>query len=138
MWKSMFIKSDNPHMRLPLGAIGELLLEGPALARDYYHNITATSDAFVTGLRWAPKDARFYRTGDIVRSNNDGTFTFLRRQDHQIKFHGMRIELVEIEAKILSLQLRPLQDVCVEVADIYSKQALVAFCKTPSSRRGAE
>jgi len=38
-----------------------------------------------------------YRTGDIVRLEGDGNFTFIGRRDHMIKSRGHRIELGEIE-----------------------------------------
>lgn len=119
---------EDPHVRMPWGAVGELLLEGPMLARGYLQNPQATSNAFVTDLRWAKPGSRFYRTGDLVRPNHDGSFTFLRRRDHQVKFNGIRIELAEIESKILSAGVGTLLDACVEAVKLEGRQTLVAFC----------
>lgn len=119
---------EDPHVRMPSGAVGELLLEGPMLARGYLQNPQATSQAFVTSLRWAKPGSRFYRTGDLVRPNHDGSFTFLRRRDHQVKFNGIRIELAEIESKVLSARVGTLRDACVEAVKLEGKQTLVAFC----------
>ena len=38
-----------------------------------------------------------YRTGDIVRLEDDGNYTFIGRRDHMVKSRGYRIELGEIE-----------------------------------------
>lgn len=127
---------EDPHIRMPMGAVGELLLEGPMLARGYLQNLQATSKAFVTDLRWAKPGSRFYRTGDLVRPNHDGSFTFLRRRDHQVKFNGIRIELAEIESKVMSAGVGTLKDVCVEAVKLEGRQTLVVFCvpitaKTP-------
>ncbi|KAI1323795.1 acetyl-CoA synthetase-like protein [Xylariaceae sp. FL0255] len=119
---------ENPQVRMPLGAVGELLLEGPMLAREYLGNERATSEAFVTGLQWAQPDSRFYRTGDLVRSNQDGSFTFVRRRDHQVKINGIRVELGEIESKILSSGGEIVKDVCVDLIAVEGKQTIVAFC----------
>lgn len=41
-----------------------------------------------------------YRTGDIARLGNDGTYSLLGRRDQQIKSRGYRIELGEIETAL--------------------------------------
>ncbi|KAI1432075.1 acetyl-CoA synthetase-like protein [Xylaria sp. CBS 124048] len=128
---------EDPHVRMPLGAVGELLLEGPMLARGYLQNPQATSEAFVTDLRWAKPGSRFYRTGDLVRSNQDGSFTFLRRRDQQVKVNGIRIELAEIESKVMSAGAETLRDTSVEAIKLEGRQTLVAFC-VPSMAKTQE
>ncbi|CAF4251194.1 unnamed protein product [Adineta steineri] len=44
----------------------------------------------------------FYRTGDLVTSDNNGLLHYQGRKDHQIKLHGQRIELSEIERCLLN------------------------------------
>jgi acyl-CoA synthetase (AMP-forming)/AMP-acid ligase II len=41
-----------------------------------------------------------YRTGDIVRLEESGDYTFVGRRDHMVKSRGYRIELGEIEAAL--------------------------------------
>ncbi|CAF5163010.1 unnamed protein product, partial [Rotaria sp. Silwood1] len=48
------------------------------------------------------KNARIYKTGDLVRWLPDGEIEYLGRNDFQIKIRGLRIELGEIET-VLSL-----------------------------------
>ncbi|WP_198955542.1 amino acid adenylation domain-containing protein [Frankia sp. CcI49] len=51
-----------------------------------------------------PKPDDWYRTGDLVRRDGDGTLTHLGRLDSQVKIHGFRVELHEIEG---ALRLHP-------------------------------
>jgi amino acid adenylation domain-containing protein/non-ribosomal peptide synthase protein (TIGR01720 family) len=100
-----WIADPSDHHRLvPIGCIGELLLEGPTLARCYLNNTEKTSDSFVYDLAWSQKESgsstrrRFYKTGDLVRYNSaQGSLSYVGRKDTQVKFHGQRIELGEIE-----------------------------------------
>lgn len=98
----------NMHRLVPIGAIGELLLQGPTLSRGYINNPDKTAEAFVTGLNWATQvgrdpDTRFYATGDLVRLNSDGSVTFVGRKDTQIKIHGQRMELGEIQHHLTTI-----------------------------------
>ena len=45
-----------------------------------------------------------YATGDIVRCEADGNFTFVARKDHMVKSRGYRIELGEIEHALYANQ----------------------------------
>jgi amino acid adenylation domain-containing protein len=40
---------------------------------------------------------RWYRTGDLVRRLPGGELAYLGRRDHQVKIHGVRVELTEVE-----------------------------------------
>ena len=102
-----------PDQLMPIGCLGEILIEGPIVARGYLNDTQKTETAFVSNLEWSvPKSAdgvhscpggvrRFYRTGDIGKFNWDGTITFIGRQDGQIKVRGQRLELGEVEHHII-------------------------------------
>ncbi|MCP4153472.1 MAG: non-ribosomal peptide synthetase, partial [bacterium] len=49
-----------------------------------------------------PPEARFYRTGDLARWLPDGKIEFLGRIDHQVKIRGHRVELGEIENRLVT------------------------------------
>lgn len=103
-----WIVDPTDHNRLvPIGREGELLIEGPILARGYLNDKEKTAKAFIEDPEWAQSyqpmienhsgSRRMYKTGDLVRYNADGTMDYCGRKDHQIKLHGQRIELGEIE-----------------------------------------
>ncbi|QIW97728.1 hypothetical protein AMS68_003246 [Peltaster fructicola] len=105
--RTWITEHNDPSRLCPIGCVGELLLEGPMLARGYLEE-EQTNAAFVefdllgdetSGL------ARRYRTGDLVRYNADGSHTFVGRKDSQVKVHGHRIEPGELEHHILSCDI---------------------------------
>ncbi|KAI4170935.1 MAG: hypothetical protein LQ343_004593 [Gyalolechia ehrenbergii] len=102
-----WISDAQDHNRLaPLGCVGELLLGGPILAREYLHDEVKTRAAFIESPDWLssvgpdpPTFSKIYKTGDLVKYTENGSITFIGRKDNQIKLHGNRIELGEIEHK---------------------------------------
>ncbi|EMT74042.1 HC-toxin synthetase [Fusarium odoratissimum] len=100
------VDRDNHDRLMPVGAVGELVIEGHTLAREYYKEPEKTREAFIEDPSWAKNQLsrtgsrRMYKTGDLVKYNHDGTFHIAGRKDAQIKFHGQRIELGEIEHHI--------------------------------------
>jgi acyl-CoA synthetase (AMP-forming)/AMP-acid ligase II len=95
---------NNTDRLVPIGAVGELLLEGPTLARGYLNEPAKTRIAFIDSPSWAP-GRRFYRTGDLVRLREDGSPTYLGRKDSQVKLRGQRLEIGEIEHHLDSSRL---------------------------------
>lgn len=101
-----WVADPSNHDRLvPIGCIGELLVEGPTLARGYLNDSQKTSESFIKGPVWARAETtggprRMYKTGDLVRWNPDGTLNFVGRKDTQVKLHGQRVELGEIESHL--------------------------------------
>lgn len=85
----------------PIGTVGELLIGGPILSRGYLNDSEKTATAFIENPSWLSErkstDCRLYKTGDLVRYNADGTVHYVGRKDSQIKLHGQRLELAEIE-----------------------------------------
>ena len=87
----------------PVGTVGELLIEGHAIARCYLNNPEKSAEAFVPRPAWLPFDRcdRLYKTGDLVRYMEDGSMVFVGRKDNQIKIRGQRVECGEIEHHLL-------------------------------------
>ena len=119
---------------MPVGAVGELLVEGPLVARGYLNYPDTTSSPFVGCPAWrvAGLDGScgpFYKTGDLVVSNSDGSFTFIGRKDSQVKIHGQRTELGEIE-HYLYTSIKEMASLAVDMVthpDVGGGQALATF-----------
>ncbi|KAK7987126.1 hypothetical protein PG988_002114 [Apiospora saccharicola] len=101
------VQADDHDRLVPIGAVGELLISGPILARGYLNNPEKTAEVFIERPAWtkgasgpAASFHRFYKTGDLARFNSDGTIHFIGRKDTQVKLRGLRIELGEIEHHI--------------------------------------
>jgi amino acid adenylation domain-containing protein len=89
----------------PIGSVGELVIEGPNLATGYYRDVKRTKELFIDRPQWANEARhRFYKTGDLVRQNLDGSLIFMGRKDTQVKIHGQRVELEEVEHHLSSLE----------------------------------
>lgn len=94
----------DPSVLMPIGAVGELLVQGPIMARGYLNNPDKTQESFLdTGLPSVSGLSRAYKTGDLVSYCSEGKgnkLTFVRRKDTQVKVRGQRIELGEISHQI--------------------------------------
>ncbi|KAL3431893.1 hypothetical protein BDV09DRAFT_187972 [Aspergillus tetrazonus] len=100
------VDSASPERLLPLGAVGELLIEGPHLSRRYLDNtaVSRTAAGFLSKTpRWMAElhpersVSRMYRTGDLGRLNADGTLDYIGRKDTILKLDGCRVDAIEVE-----------------------------------------
>lgn len=105
----LWVVDQNDHTKLaPVGCPGELIVEGFSVARGYLNDDQRTRVAFLDAeaLPWLPPQhaPRLYKSGDIVRFHDeDGTYSFVARKDTQVKLHGQRVELSEIEIHLKSI-----------------------------------
>ena len=91
---------DAQGRRVGSGEKGELCIGGRGVARGYLNRPELTAEKFVADPFGAGPLARLYRTGDLARALPDGALEFCGRIDHQVKIHGYRVELGEIEATL--------------------------------------
>ena len=76
--------------RVEDGALGELCIRGPCLMQRYYKR--SREDCF---------DAEgWFHTGDLVATDRDGFFYFIRRQGAMIKTAGANVSPAEVEEAI--------------------------------------
>lgn len=84
---------------LPIGIVGELSVGGAGVARGYLNSPNISEEKFVMGK--FDNNQRIYKTGDLAKLLPDGNIEFIGRIDHQIKIRGYRVELNEIQNRIL-------------------------------------
>jgi amino acid adenylation domain-containing protein len=98
----ILIREDNS--LATVGEIGEICIRGSGLTAGYWNDPVKTEKSFVNNpINFIPGD-RIYRTGDLGKMRDDGTFEFIGRKDNQVKVMGYRIELSEIESALLSIE----------------------------------
>ncbi|MBB2148032.1 non-ribosomal peptide synthetase [Pedobacter gandavensis] len=82
---------------VPIGEIGELFIGGVGVARGYANNAEKTKASFVPDPFNKDYGGIMYRTGDHGRMLPGMNMEFIGRKDDQVKIHGFRVELGEIE-----------------------------------------
>ncbi len=79
---------------------GEICVTGNGISNGYLNSPELTQKSFVKNPYG---EGTLYRTGDIGYYREDGNIVYIGRKDFQIKIRGLRVELSEIENKILEL-----------------------------------
>ncbi|WP_206856599.1 D-alanine--poly(phosphoribitol) ligase subunit DltA [Candidatus Enterococcus mangumiae] len=119
-----YVKSDTAVSILKKGEgdRGEILITGPSVSKGYLNNPEKTKEVFfqTTGGRQS------YRTGDAGYLAEDGLLFIEGRIDQQVKLHGYRIELGDIEHALLKDE-RINQAIVVPKYQGSKVQQLVAF-----------
>lgn len=110
------------------GTQGELLIAGGGLAKKYRNLPEQTKEKFIE-LKLKNKNVRAYRTGDIVRADEDGLIHYLGRVDDQVKIAGHRIELGEINAQLLAIKNIKSAHAQVEL-NAFGDKVLIAYIVT--------
>ncbi|TLD11150.1 hypothetical protein PgNI_05487 [Pyricularia grisea] len=134
---------------LPVGAVGELYLQGPLVGRGYLGDEKTTAAAFIDSPSWLQRGspdgsvagrrgARLYKTGDLARYDvADGSLVFMGRKDAQVKLRGQRIELGEVEHHLRQCLAgefaAPKAAAEIVVPAATGSAALVAFVQLPAS-----
>ena len=95
----MHVLSDTKEPLLP-GEQGHLFIGGVGVGRGYWKRPDLTCERFVADPFSSAVGTRMYDTGDLGRLRADGALEYLGRGDGQIKLHGIRIELGEVEGHL--------------------------------------
>ncbi|TEA17364.1 Nonribosomal peptide synthase atnA [Colletotrichum sidae] len=138
------VDPENHDRLLPIGSIGEILIEGPSVAREYLGDEQRTNMSFINP-EWAVEfnngepARRMYKTGDLGKFNRDGSISYLGRKDFQIKLRGQRVEPGEIEHHLNGL-LPSGSRAVVDAVTLpgSNSKSLAAFVEFGGGRGGAE
>jgi acyl-CoA synthetase (AMP-forming)/AMP-acid ligase II len=84
---------DGSGAEVGVGKPGEMLIRAPTMFSGYLRNRSATREVFAGG---------WYRSGDVMRRNPDGTLDFLDRSRYMIKSGGENIYPAELERVLRS------------------------------------
>src|SRR6266568_4174161 len=92
---------DEQLSAVPFGEPGEIVFSGICVGRGYINDPERTQSAFLPDPQRL--GGRRYRSGDYGRWLPDGKLEFLGRRDSQVKISGFRIEIGEIENRLVRL-----------------------------------
>ncbi|MGX7265229.1 D-alanine--poly(phosphoribitol) ligase subunit DltA [Enterococcus crotali] len=121
-----YVKNDttvyimNEDHELPADEVGEIVIAGPSVSKGYLNNPEKTADAF-----FEYKGQPAYRTGDAGRLKNE-MLIYDGRIDFQVKLHGYRIELEDIDHHLATVSYVK-QAAVVPKYQNHKVQQLVAF-----------
>ena len=94
----MYILDENLKP-VPIGVAGELYIAGDGVGKGYLNREDITKERYLNNP--FKDNSIMYKSGDLCKYNENGEIYCLGRLDNQVKIRGLRIELDEIEAKIL-------------------------------------
>ena len=102
--------------RAAVGEVGELCVRGSCLGLGYLNNPVLNAKVFVPNPLNKRYPERIFRTGDFVRQNERGELVYVSRCDDEIKHHGQRIALGEIDTA--AQKVKDLHSCCA----VYNKE----------------
>lgn len=119
---------DKKQRLLPIGIEGEICVAGEGVCKGYLNRDELTKQKFIVSP--FNKNEILYRSADSGYVGENGDLYYIGRIDTQVKVRGFRVELGEIETKLLR---HPAIGKCVVLADKKSDKDshLVAYivCK---------
>lgn len=101
IWNTKIYVMDENGSECRDGEVGELCISGIGVANGYINNLELTQKSFVADP-FEPESI-IYRTGDLGKWGARG-IEYIGRIDNQVKIHGIRVELEEIENKLLEYE----------------------------------
>eukprot|EP00833_Pecoramyces_ruminatium_P009396 jgi/Orpsp1_1/1183428/evm.model.c7180000085132.1 len=97
---------DKYKKPVPIGVEGEIYIGGYGVGKGYLNRPELTKEKFIENPFNYDNDEHnriMYRTGDLGKWTSEGEIEYLGRIDFQVKINGQRVELGEIENKILEI-----------------------------------
>ncbi len=99
----IIILDDNMNV-CQTNEIGEIYIRTPYMTLGYYKNEKLTKERFIQNPFSQQEGDLLYKTGDLARKLPSGKIELIGRKDRQIKIRGNRVELSEIENRIVGTQ----------------------------------
>ncbi|GJC89899.1 nonribosomal peptide synthase atnA [Colletotrichum liriopes] len=126
------VEPENPRCLAPIGCVGEVVIQGPTLLREYLGNEQLTEQSMAR-LDW------FYKSGDLAFYNKaDGTIEFVGRKDTQVKIRGLHVQLSEVEHHVRE-SFEGVHQVAVDVFKTEAATNLVVyFCFSNDTQAGGQ
>jgi len=90
---------DGAQKQVPVGVVGEVYIGGLGVAAGYLQRPDLTAERFQPDP-WNVEGGVMYRTGDLARFIPDGRIEYVGRRDQQVKVHGVRTELGDVETAL--------------------------------------
>ena len=133
---------DQNSRPVPVGIPGEVVISGPGVARGYLNQAELTAEKFISNKFSNSEQlsngwSTAFTTGDKGRLLDDGVLVLEGRMDGdtQIKLRGIRIDLKNIEATIISVGGGMLEDVIVTTRGDEDTHHLVAHVVFASGQK---
>ncbi|MFZ5922358.1 MAG: long-chain-fatty-acid--CoA ligase [Chloroflexota bacterium] len=135
------ISLDDGETELPVGEIGELVINGPQVMRGYHNMPTETANT----LRALSDGKVWLFTGDIAQMDEDGYFYIVDRKKELIKPGGFQVwpreveEVIAAHPKVLECGVAGIPDpyrgetvkawIVLKPGETVTEEELKAFCK---------
>ena len=119
---NLFVLNSDFNL-IPFGYNGQLYIAGKGLSKGYVELPSMTASRFIA----CPfiRDNLMYDSGDVVKLYDTGIMECIGRSDFQVKINGFRIEIGEIQSKILNYP--NIKDCYVAALDIKGTKVLCAY-----------
>ncbi len=114
---------------------GEIWIAGDCLSEGYLNREEETALRFVANPYEEGEVA--YRSGDIARRLVGGELEYIGRRDEQVKYHGYRVEMGEIESE-LSKHEKVRESVVRVKKDGQGREVMVAYYVSREEVEGSE
>lgn len=129
----VFALSDAREIIGRAGEEGELYVSSPTVALGYWEDERMTCEKFVPDPRSLFSGKIVYKTGDLVRIDENGDYVFTGRKDHMVKSRGYRVELEEIE-RVMSSYPEIMTAVVIPIPDELIGNRIAAIIVPVSNR----
>lgn len=124
--QQMYLLDENGR-EVPCETEAEICIGGRGVAAGYDNNPEKTAESFIEHEKYG----RIYRTGDFGRMKREGFMEFRGRRDGQVKIHGYRVELGEIEFAVQKINgiKQSVVDICKNENNSYDILAYIVSDK---------